>query len=323
MITRLFVSRPTLAAVLVALITIGGVLSALALRVQDLPNVDVPHIVVILFYPGASPNEMQDAIVRPIEDSLAGAPGLEHLQSRIQQGFATVETQFSLRSKKTDALVEVQRRLQAVAAQLPSDLPAPVIETFDPGESDIVSLSVASDTLGPGALSSLITNRIVPAIEQVPGVGNVQSYGIVTPSIQVEVDPKKLQAAGLAVNDVVGAIAGNNVRVPGGILFGDRAETGINIRGDITGAESVRNLPIGSAPLSDSAFRALLNPANPSPKFYTVGDVAHVVDSNEPQRIYAYVNGKPTLLLDIKKATDASEIDAAHGVISLLPQLQR
>ncbi|HZV79671.1 MAG TPA: efflux RND transporter permease subunit [Candidatus Binatus sp.] len=323
MITRLFVSRPTLAAVLVALVTIGGLLSAWSLRMQDLPNVDVPHIAVVIFYPGASPNEMQDGIVRPIEDSLAGAPGLEHIQSRIQQGFAMILTQFSLHSKKTDALVEVQRRLQAAQAQLPPDLPPPVVETFDPGESDIVSLSVASDTLSPGALSSLISNRIVPAIEQVPGVGNVQSYGNVTPSIQVEVDPKKLQEGGLAVNDVVGAIAGNNVRAPGGILFGDRIETGINIRGDITGAQSVRDLPIGSAPLSDSAFRALLNPANPSPKFYTVGDVAQVSDSNEPQRIYAYVNGKPTLLLDIKKATDASEIDAAQGVIRMLPQLQR
>ncbi len=323
MITKLFVSRPTLAAVLVALITIGGFLAATSLRTQDLPNVDVPNIVVILFYPGASPAEMQDGIVRPIEDSMAGAPGLEHIQSRIQQGFATVQAQFSLHSKKTDALVEVQRRLQAAQSQLPPDLVAPVIETFDPGESDIVSLSVASDTLSPGALSSLINAKIIPAIEQVNGVGMVRSYGIVTPSIQVEIDPKKLQQAGLAINDVVGAVQGNNVRAPGGILFGDRYETGINIRGDITGVDSVKSLPIGSAPLSDSAFRALLNPNTPSPKFYTVGDVTKVTDANEPQRIYAYVNGKPTLLLNIKKATDASEIDAARGVIASLPALAR
>ncbi|HME82877.1 MAG TPA: efflux RND transporter permease subunit [Candidatus Eremiobacteraceae bacterium] len=323
MLTKLFVTRPTLAAVLVALITIGGLLAASSLRMQDLPNVDVPHIVVILFYPGASPAEMSDGVVRPIEDQLAGAPGLEHIQTRVQQGFATVLTEFSLHSKKTDALVEVQRRMQAVQAQLPADLPAPVIETFDPGESDIVSLSVASDTLSPGALSSLISNKIVPAIEQVNGVGNVESYGIVTPSIEVEVDPRKLQSAGLAINDVVGAIAGSNVRAPGGILFGDQRETGINIRGDITGAASVADLPIGSAPLTDSQFRALLNPSVPSPRLYKVADVAKVSDGNEPQRIYAYVNGKPTLLLNIKKETSASEIDTARGVLKMLPELQR
>jgi len=323
MITKLFVSRPTLAAVLVALMTIGGLLAAKDMRMQDLPNVDVPHIVIVLFYPGASPAEMQDSVVRPIEDQLAGAPGLEHIQTRIQQGFATILTQFSLHSKKTDALVEVQRRLQIAQGQLPSDLPAPIVETFDPGESDIISLSVASDTLSPGALSSLIRNKIVPALEQVNGVGRVESYGIVTPSIEVEVDPRKLSSAGLAINDVVGAIAGSNVRAPGGILRGNEHETGINIRGDITGAASVATLPIGSAPLSDSQFRALLNPNVPSPKLYKVGDVARVTDSNEPQRIYAYVNGKPTLLLNIKKDTSASEIDTARGVINMLPELQR
>ena len=323
MITKLFVSRPTLAAVLVALITIGGFLAANSLRMQDLPNVDVPHLVIVLFYPGASPAEMRDGVVRPIEDQLAGAPGLEHLMSRVQEGFATIETQFSLRSKKTDALVEVQRRLQAAQSQLPSDLPPPVIETFDPGESDVISLSVTSDTLSLGAISSLISNKIVPALEQVQGVGNVQTYGLVTPSIQVEVDPKRLQAADLAINDVVAAIAGNNVLAPGGFLHSATRETGINIRGDITGAQSVADLPIASGPLSDSAFRALLNPNTPSPTTYRVGDVAHVTDSNEPQRVLAYVEGKPTLLLNVKKEINASEIDTARGVLTKLPDLQR
>jgi hydrophobic/amphiphilic exporter-1 (mainly G- bacteria), HAE1 family len=323
MITKLFVKRPTLAAVLVALIMIGGLLSALSMRVQDLPNVDVPHIVTIVFYPGASPAEMQDGIVRPIEDQLAGAPGLEHVQSRVQQGFATINAQFSLKTKKTDALVEVQRRMQAAQSQLPADLVTPVIDAFDPGASEIISLSVASDTLTPGALSSLITSKIIPALEQVPGVGNVQSYGFVTPSIQVEVDPKKLQTAGLAVNDVVAAIAGDNVRTPGGIVNGPTRESEIDIRGDVAGAASVAALPIAAGPLSDTAFRSLMNPNTPSPKTFSVGDVARVTDSNEPQRIFAYVNGKPTLLLNVKKETNASEIDTATGVLAALPQLQR
>jgi len=322
-LTRLFVSRPTLAAVLVALITIGGLLAAFSLRVQSLPNVDVPHIVIVLFEPGASPAEMRDGVVLPIEDQLAGAPGLAHMLSRVQHGFATIETQFDLHTKKTDALVEVQRRMQAAQSQLPSDLMPPIVETFDPGESDIMSLSVASDMLSPGALSSLISDKIVPAIEQVPGVGNVQSYGLVTPSIQVEVDPRKLAAANLAINDIVGAIATSNVRAPGGIVYGKSRETGINIRSDLTGAASVAALPIASGPLSDQAFRALLNPSTPSPRNYKVGDIAGVSDASERQRIYAYVDGKPTLLLNIKKGTNASEIDTARAVRDMLPQLQR
>jgi multidrug efflux pump subunit AcrB len=133
MLTKLFVARPTLAGVLIAALTIGGLLALLSLREQELPNVSVPIVDIIIFYPGASPAEMRDSIVRPIEDELAGAPYLEHTQSTIQQGFASIVAQFNLRSSRTEDLVEVQRRMQTAQSQLPRDLPTPRIETFDPG----------------------------------------------------------------------------------------------------------------------------------------------------------------------------------------------
>jgi hydrophobic/amphiphilic exporter-1 (mainly G- bacteria), HAE1 family len=325
MLTKLFVTRPTLAAVLVALLLIGGVLAALNLRIQELPNVDVPHVVIILFYPAASPAEMNDSIVRPIEDQLAGAPNLEHLQSAVQQGFATVTAEFSLNSKRTDDLVEVQRRVQAVQSLLPPDLSTPTIETFDPGEADVVSLAVGS-SMAAGRLSSLITNQVVPAIEQIPGIGHVQAYGIVTPSIQVEVDPKKLNDQKLTLPDIVNAIAVNNVRAPGGILYGTGRETGINIRGDILGSEGVAALPI-PIPVSNTAYSfnpltgALVPP--PPPKTVRVSDVAVVRDTNEPQRIYAFTNGWPSLILQVQKSTGASEVDAAQALLRQLPELRQ
>src|ERR1700674_514809 len=308
MLTKLFVTRPTLAAVLVALLAIGGALAWFSLRVQELPNVDLPHVVIILFYPAASPAEMRDSIVRPIEDQLAGAPNLEHLRSTVQQGFATVTAEFSLKSKKTDDLVEVQRRVQAVQSLLPSDLTTPTIETFDPGESDVVSLALGSSSLSPGRPSAMVEKRVVPAIEQIPGIGHVQAYGIVTPSIQVEVDPKKLDDQKLTLNDIVSAIAVSNVRAPGGILYGAGRETGINIRGDILGAAGVAALPI--------------QVATPS-KTVRVSDVAGVRDTNEPQRIYAFANGKPSLVLNVQKSTDASEVDAAQALLRQLPNLRQ
>ena len=119
MITKLFVTRPTLAVVLVAVAVIGGVLAIFGLREQELPNVGVPIVDIIIFYPGATPNEMRDQIVRPIEDQLAGAPSLEHTQTNLQQGFASIVAQFSLKSSRTEDLVEVQRRLSPQERQLP------------------------------------------------------------------------------------------------------------------------------------------------------------------------------------------------------------
>jgi HAE1 family hydrophobic/amphiphilic exporter-1 len=305
MLTKLFVARPTLAVVLVAALTIGGLLALLSLREQELPNVNIPIVDIIIFYPGASTAEMRDSIVRPIEDELAGAPYLEHTQSTINQGFTSIIAEFSLRSSRTEDLVEVQRRIQTAQSQLPGDLPTPHIETFDPGESAVVTLAVSSKTLSAGALSSNIQNGLIPAIEQVPGVGYVQANGIVTPSVQVEVDPKALKDYNLTINDVVGAITVNNVRLPGGILYGSERETGINIRGDISGPDSIANIQI------------------PRSNGIRVGDVAHVLDSYAPERIYSYVDGEPNFFLTVQKTIGANEVDTAKSVIAALPDLEQ
>ena len=311
MITKLFVTRPTLAVVAVAIAVIGGLLAIFGLREQELPNVGVPIVDIIIFYPGATPTEMRDQIVRPIEDQLAGAPSLEHTQTNLQQGFASIVAQFGLKSSRTEDLVEVQRRMQAAQSQLPSDLTTPRIETIDPGESAVVSLAVTSKSLSTGALSALIQNQLIPAIEQVPGVGYVQANGIVTPSLQVEVDPAKLRDQNLTINDVIGAIAVNNIRLPGGILYGANAETGINIRGDIHGPQSVAALQIPQPA------------ASPGAAAVRVGNVASVRDAYEPERIYAYVNGQPNFFLTVQKSVGANEVDTAKGVINRLPQLQQ
>src|ERR1700694_2871052 len=316
MITKLFVTRPTLAVVLVAVAVIGGVLAIFGLREQERPNVGVPIVDIIIFYPGATPNEMRDQIVRPIEDQLAGAPSLEHTQTNLQQGFASIVAQFGLKSSRTEDLVEVQRRMQAAQSQLPGDLATPRIETIDPGESAVVSLAVTSKSLSTGALTELISNQLIPALEQGPGVGYVQANGIVTPSVQVEVDPRKLQNNDLTINDVIGAIAVSNIRLPGGILYGASTETGINIRGDIHGPQSVAALQIPRSGISPSSTAV-----QPAP--IRVGAVARVVDAFEPERIYAFVNGQPNFFLTVQKSVGANEVDTAKGVINSLPRLQQ
>jgi len=321
MLTKLFVTRPRLAGVLIAVATIAGVLAALGLRVQYLPNVNLPTATLEVFYPAASTVEMRDSIVRPIEDHLAGAPELEHIQSRVQQGYATITAQFGLKSNRTNDMVEVQRRLQAAQSQLPPDLITPTVETYDPGQAPVISMSVSAHSMSPSQLSALIQNAIVPAIEQVPGVGSVQAKGLVTPAVLVEVDPKKLDAAGLSLTDIIAAITGNNIAAAGGILFNDGRETGIDIRGDVTGALSVATLPI---PVPPDYRDMLLNGGSGAPAVnYRLSDIASVSDSHEPQRIFTYVNGQPNFFLTVQKATDSSEVGTASGVAAALPGIER
>src|ERR1700690_722460 len=126
-LTQLFVKQPTLVTVLLALVLLGGVVSATLLVQQQFPNSEVPSIQVLVSYPGASTTEMRDAIVRPLEDQLAGSPNLDHLETSAQPGAASIVVVFQLGSDQNNDLVQVQGRVQNAQRQLPNDVQSPQI----------------------------------------------------------------------------------------------------------------------------------------------------------------------------------------------------
>jgi HAE1 family hydrophobic/amphiphilic exporter-1 len=280
--TRLFVLRPALVFVSLALIAVTGGISLATIVQQQFPNIDFPTITVRASYPGGSTTQIRDAVVRPIEDAIAGAPDLDHINTTAQQGQATISAVFLLTSNKTTDLVQIQRRVLVAQSQLPSDMPAPTVGTFDPAEATVVTLGVSSHTLAPGALSALVTNNIVPDLEQIGGISNVNVGGSVTPAIEVQVNPNLLSATGFTLNDIVSTISSNNQREPGGIAYLPNHETTIDVRGDVSSAATVADLPVVAAPQFTSTFgNASYNePALPgSPGAPLAAAVASVVAS--------------------------------------------
>lgn len=317
-LTALFVQRPALASVLVILTAVAGLIAYPGLVQQQFPNVDLPVVQVVAVYPGASPTTIRDTIARPIEDQIAGAPSLDHIQTTIQQGGATIAAYFTLASDKTADLTEVQRRLQSAEAQLPSDLKAPSINTYDPSQGVVVELVASTTRLNPHDLSNLVDNTIVPQMEQIPGVGFVQTSGDVTPSIEVAIDPSRLIGSGATLNDVISAVSNNNVRAPGGIATSQGRETALDVRGDIQTPASVANLLVGSSgPVSPS-----LNQWSTAPRALQIRDVAQTSYGYETQRVFAYHKGEPGIILDVRKATGSSEVTVSQAVLKALPAMR-
>ena len=259
-LTQLFVRRPSLVVVLCSLVALAGALSLATLVQQNFPNIDFPTVAVSLSYPGASPTEIRDAIVKPIENAIAGAPNLDHMNTSIQNGQASIAATFTLDSNQTTDLVEVQRRVQSTMAVMPTDLAPPSVRTFDPGQATVITLSVTSRSLSAPALSAIVTNNLVPELEQIDGVSNVNANGTVTPAIEVYVDPQSLASSGFVLGDIVSAISSNNIRAPGGIAYGPTQETTIDVRGDITNLASVANLPLYAAAAGSTGGASLLGP---------------------------------------------------------------
>lgn len=320
--TRLFVERPTLVTVFLSLVLIAGMLSGFRLVKQQLPNYDVPSIQVLLTYSGASTTEMRDAIVRPLEDQIAGAPDLSYVETSIEPGQATIVAVFSLTSDEDTDLVQVQGRVQNSLHQLPNDLPTPQISIYNPSEAVVVSLAASSSTLSLGALSAIVTNDIVPSLEQVPGISYVQENGNVTASIQVNVKPQALQSSGFTLTDVINAISNNNVRAPGGIVYEPNRETNLDIRGDVQDVPTVADLLLGNSTTAASSGSSSVYPWSASSRLYHIWDVANVTDTYETQRVFAYTNGTPAIELDVQKAAGSSEVTASNAILAELPRLR-
>ena len=238
-LTQLFVNRSPLVFVLLALIAIIGAFSLATLVQQQFPNIDFPTVNISVSYPGASPSELRDAVVRPLEDAIAGAPDLDHITTSIQQNQASISATFTLDSNQTTDLTSVQDRIQTAQSALPVDLPAPSVRTFDPAQAVVVTLSLTANSLSVADLSAIVTNNIVPTIEQVDGISSVSANGTVTPALEVTIDPQKLAGRGFTANDVVSSIQGNNVRDPGGLIYHSNRETSVDIRGDLTTAPAI------------------------------------------------------------------------------------
>ena len=336
-LTRIFVARPTLVFVLVSLMLFAGIVSMSTLVKQLFPNVSQPTVTIGVTYSGASVTEMRDNIVAPIEQNLAGTTDLQTFNSTIQQGQATISATFLINSDIATDLALTQKAVQASEKQLPTNLTPPTVSIRDPSESTVVTLGLRSTKLSPGQLSLYADNVIVPKFEQIDGISYATVGGDVTPSYEVIVDPVKLAASNLTINDVISTVGADNQRVPGGIAYESNRETTIDVRGDITKIDDVAGLPINPATSSTTStnvssnvglggvagLSGTLDPWTSSDAVRRIEDVANVVDGYEPRRQYAQIDGKPGLFLQIQKASDASEVDSSDNVVKALPLMRK
>ncbi|HEY1882184.1 MAG TPA: efflux RND transporter permease subunit [Candidatus Cybelea sp.] len=340
-LTRLFINRPTLVFVIIALMAFAGILSAVTIVKELYPDVSQPTVTISVQYNGASVTEMRDNIVAPIEQNLAGTADLQTFNSVVQQGQARITAIFDINSASATDLALTNKAIQAAAKYLPTNLTPPTVNLYDPTQSTVVTLALYSKKLSLSRLALYATNVIAPQLEQVPGISFANVGGVVTPAYEVVVDPARLAAANLTLDDVINALQNNNQRVPGGYAYEPNRQTTIDIRGDIQNLDTVRNLPIvtttgsGSTVVNStgsqvesysgglSALPGVVNPWSATNSVVRIGDVATVNEGFEPQLQFAHISGQTGLFLQIQKASTGSEVDASNNVIAALPQIER
>ncbi len=305
--SRPFILRPVATALLMAAILLVGIVAFLQLPVSALPEVDYPTIQVVTFYPGASPDVMATTVTAPLERQFGEMQGLSQMTSTSAGGVSVIVLQFDLTLGLDVAEEEVQSSINGSQTFLPSDLPTPpVYNKTNPADAPVLTLAVSSDSMPLSQVEDLVDTRLAPRISQLSGVGLVSISGGQKPAVRIQVNPTKLSAHGLNMEDVRTALTQASVNSAKGNFDGPRQDYQIDANDQITDAAGYRNVVISYS--------------NGAPIF--VKDVANVINGVENTRQAAWMNQTPAVILNIQRQPGANTITVVKRIQQILPQLE-
>jgi multidrug efflux pump len=305
--SRPFILRPVATTLLMLAILLSGLIALRFLPLAALPEVDYPTIQVQTFYPGASPDVMTSSITAPLEVQFGQMPSLNQMSSVSSAGAAVITLRFDLNIGLDIAEQEVQAAINAAGNLLPTDLPAPPIYAkVNPADAPILTLALTSATLPLPQIEDLADTRLAQKISQLPGVGLVTISGGQRPAVRIQADPRILAAYGLNLDDLRTTLGNANVNTPKGNFDGPSRAYTINANDQLQSADAYRNLVI--------AYR------NGSPVRLT--DVAKVVEGAQNDKLGAWMNTVPAVILNIQRQPAANVIEVVDRIKALLPQLQ-
>ncbi len=300
------IKRPIFAAVMMLALVTLGVFSYRRLAVDMFPDVEIPVVSVVTKFPGASPETVEREVTKRIEEAVNPIAGVKRVVSTSRESVSSVVVQFHLEVSINDAAQETRAKVDAIRGELPDGIEEPIIQKLDFGAMPVVSLAMRSQRLDRKELTTLVEKKVKRRFENIPGVGKVDLVGASKREVNVDVDPVRLEALGMTVDEVIAGLAAENVNTPLGRLTRGGSEFPLRISGKPEDVGQFRTMVVAS--------RA----GRPVP----LGEVAAVTDGIEEQRSLALVNGVPAVALNIPKQSGANTVEVVDGVKREIARLQ-
>ena len=290
-----------------AAIFLAGGVAYFQLPVSALPEVDYPTIEVQTFYPGASPDVVASAVTAPLERQFGQVAGLSQMTSTSSGGSSIIVMQFQLSLNIDIAEQEVQAAINAGQSYLPADLPAPpVYSKSNPADAPVLTLALQSSTMPLSKVEDLADTQLSPKISQVSGVGLVSISGGQKPAVRIQANPTALSAYGVNLEDVRNALTANSLDAAKGNFDGPSQDYTINANDQLESSADYKSVVV--------AYR------NGAPVMLT--DVAQIVDGVENNKLAAWSNETPSVILNIQRQPGANTIQVVDTIEKLLPQLE-
>ncbi len=225
------IRNPVPTIVLFLFLSLSGIVSFSKLRINDMPDIDIPAVIVSVVRSGAAPTEMETQVTRLIEDSVSGIGNVEHIRSTINEGVSTTSIEFSLGTNLDRATDDIRNAVESVRANLPADVMEPSVQRVDATGQSILTFIVSAPHMPPDVLSWFIDNDVAKAVLSVKGVSKIERAGGVKPEIRVRLNPDRLLALGITASEVSQFLKSQNVDQPGGRVTLGQGEQAVRTLG--------------------------------------------------------------------------------------------
>ncbi len=301
------IRRPVFTAMMSVTLIVLGVMGYQRLGTDLFPDVSVPFCMITTAYPGAGPADVEQQVTRPIEDAVAGIPGIDRVFSQSRENVSFVFVQFKMSVPLSDAVQQVRDKIGVAVGALPRGAEPPVINRFDASAAPILVFS-ASGGGDAVALRELLDDQVRPRLEQIEGVAAARIVGGSEREIAVDLFPERLEALGLSPQAVFERIRAEHLDLPAGRYEAGPAEVGVRVRGEFADVDALRSLPIAAG--RDGSQISL-------------GEVALVREALAEQRTFVRTDGRDAVAVEIVKQSGANTVDVSHRVKAELGLLEK
>ena len=300
------IRRPVFATVMSLMLVLIGAVSFKGLQVREYPRIDEPVVNVTTRLTGASSEVIESQVTKPLEDSISGIEGIDIITSVSRAEQSQITARFKLSKNPEAAAADVRDRVSRVRARLPDAIDEPVISKVEADATPTVWLAFSSESLSPLQITDLINRIVKPRLQTVPGVAEVNINGDRLFSMRIWVDPDKLAALRLTVQDVEDALRRQNLEVPAGRIESQQREFSVTARTDLTTAAQFGEIALKNA----SGYVVRLR------------DVARIEQAAASERSSVRLNGVPAVSTGVIRQATANPLEVAAGIREVLPKIQ-
>lgn len=299
------VRRPIMTILVFTAVVILGLFSLRKLPIDLYPDIETNTLMVMTSYAGASAQDIEQNVTRPLENVLNSVSNLKHITSKSRENISVITLEFEYGNDIDVLTNDVRDKLDMVSSQMPDDAETPIIFKFSTDMIPIILLSVKATESMPG-LYKILDEGVANPLARIAGVGSVSISGAPKREIHIYVDPNRLEAYNMTVEQIGAAVGAENRNIPGGAFDIGNETYSLRVQGEFTSSDQMKNIVVG----------------NYNGRIIYLSDVARVDDSLEERTQQTYNNGDKGAMIIIQKQSGANSVEISDKVLKMLPSLQ-